>query len=486
MTTQVLEQAVESKNTSEESNQSVPRRCDFHKYARSAEYRRRHSEGLQKIQDMVVDEINSSLEATVQKLIVSRDFSKVYITEDALEKMDTVSEEFCSLTDKAGIGNYELGYFYISDNINGNNVISDIIVPDRQVVTPAHCHIDGRSKLKTARYARSLGVNFMSWGHSHGSIDAFLSGEDRDTLRLMGSEIPDVIRVKVDDSFPYGIFVTPTIVVNARKQRYGAIQFSYKHLEKGPLGTPLQARQKVIISDGSRHEGLEVNVVKSRGRKLKIDVDEIRNQLLNKNGGVIIDDGRQRIHLADIIRQKVPADYKSLYHSVFQELEILKIQFQQQFLRYTEGKKDYALLMEQFQDLTDERERLLARLQELEALQNMRYIQRMESFYTSLFRARSKRKKYFAVFSKIIAGQHRATVNDLKKGNLAENPDAGKIWKWEDRLKALRVLYDQCKVEFADLEIRYIDNLSGILSENSYMRRYYRKQVDRILNRFYK
>ena len=363
---------------------------------------------------------NQTIEGTVEELIGSEKYSHVSATAEAMETAHAAVGEFQKLTNTAKLGSYEIGFFLIG-NCASPEVITEVYIPDTQVVTPAHCDIDGASKANAHRYARRNGGALRSWAHSHASFGVGLSGEDRDTLERNVSDFPGVVQEKVfvnGKPLPYRIKVNPTFVINTHGSEYGAIQFSYPVLNQSRNTNSVNVSRKVRVV-GS----LPVKRVQDNGAADITLRSRIRRLLMygqNNNGGTILEAGRGQARLADLVNPRALAE---MAEDDLQQAAILYSTLEQKCAALTEAQKSAQ------SQLTDEKAKF--------------YRRTMQLFYAPLMRSKSRVANVVGVIAKIMAGEYMGTVEAIKGGSIEEDTQATKIWEWNDRIKAVRAVFRQ-------------------------------------------
>lgn len=458
-------------------------------------FKQRRAYAEQKVRDKVVDDVNRSIESTVNRLINSEEFGQVRATEDALKKVEMIVDEYHHLTDAANIKPQEVGFFLLSDEKTGEGVISDIYIPNNQIVTDVHCNISGYSKMFASGEFEEGPIRLMSWGHSHGDLLTFLSPEDVNNLKDAVYKRMVQIKVNPEEGLKYVVRVSPTIVVNVHGSKYAAVQYKFKKLKKTPIGTPIGVSDEVCLNRGPNKQGLNIQVIQNNGNEIQIDRQQIRQELLyghEDDGGVVIDRAGQKVRLSDLIEESRSIKTEEIIDPVKTEGVIEPIQEDLSTrvkVLSTENKNlrgQYQTLETDYNELSVRNEQLQNRINEIESAQNLTYSQRIQSYSSSLLKSTAKRRKNFGIFTRILSGRYRGDINDIKSGNFEENPEKNRIWGWDDRINAVTALYTRQIDDFADLELRYVNTLRTILDENNYINRTYRTRIEKLINRFYK
>jgi len=530
---------------------------NFHRYVRSEVFARRQRIARQKLRHMVVEHINTSIQQKLEEMAGSGSYGQVNITERALEKTHAIAREYRGITEKAGIGSQEIGFFLFSED-DSPDVVSDIYIPDKQAVTPAYCDISGASKIIATKTARASGTRMMSWAHSHADLGTFFSSRDRKTLMSDVPGFSGVLREKPEmggEEIPYAITASPSFVINNNGSLHCGVQYTYKQVEETPLGQPLRVKAMARLKDNA-----EVNI--ASGGSAEIIPRLIQRQILfgqTGMGGLYLRNGQK---LADIIgadisdyesaepaervmpEKKLPemhgmglmerlkakkkagipienvrqeeaheedyagmkrepdtsgfesklsalrqrllqrikecaADFASRHEGLGRMYKLLKAEYGELREDYTgvdkrilavegEIKERYAEVArrvdaleaqhskERLEEMLAEAEtryeaRFAEQRQEYEALLASRcrkrpngYRHSLQKYYEPLAGSRHTVSQKFGIIARILSGEYRGTIDGLESGDTGESEENSRLWKWSDRIKAVRTLYRGC------------------------------------------
>jgi len=407
-----------------------------------------------RVRELAVERANSTIEQKVNEIIHSEEFSRVRITTIAFDKAKRMVAEFQALTDSANTETYELGMLLLS--AKRDYMITDVYLPNSQEVRQGHCNIDGLSQINAGRYARQKGIDIRSMAHSHGRLGVFLSTEDTTTLATLISSFEGVLVREIEcNGQKQNVVISPTFVLNAAGEEYGAIQFSYLILEATPLDEPLKIRQKVKLVQKVPIEKIgEGDALSFFGNA------SIRRQLLagyNIRGGVVLCNGSSQARLSDIVNSRAVAARC--------EDDMLEAR-----AKYDEMEQRYTKQVQATQD---------ARMQAIQERAGL-YRRSMEQFYSPMLRSRSEAAKAVGKIAKILSGEYRGTVESVKQG-LPEGKGETRIWVWKDRIAAARVIYKAHSSEIAQHRQLFMP-IWEVLRSNNYAHENYSDDIRKLKN----
>jgi hypothetical protein len=93
----------------------------------------------------------------------------------------------------------------------------------------------------------------------------------------------------------------------------------------------------------------------------------------------------------------------------------------------------------------------------------------------------SNQDSNLGIISKMLSGDYRGLIDNIKKGELAEKPQEKRLWKWSERFEAFSEMYNQDKNYFKNMDTNVKNELISIIKNNTYLSRKHKEIKNEIL-----
>ncbi|MEA3514643.1 MAG: hypothetical protein U9R34_04155 [Nanoarchaeota archaeon] len=318
-----------------------------------------------------VPKINNMIKSHYQREIKKRvenyegnnyvypEFSKVKITQKALDKGKYISKRVCEFADS----DYEIYMYMIGDNSNKEPIVDDFYIGIDQTVEPDYCKISPFGKIRTSYdITDNLEKRILGWSHSHGSIDTFHSRKDRKNLQKfvasygLSKKIDLLDDEEGDDQLLHDVYYTPSLVFNKYMWETNILPFAGVALDYTKFGN--KKNTKFHLNDD-----VEIEVIKSDPltKKEMEDIDEMILDRVNLKGlGKLRDIYEKRTleqnspmdnDISSILEEHSP-DYNSLdKSSLIGLIRKQESKYKSLFEKYGTIVKDYNYLQDKYHDL---------------------------------------------------------------------------------------------------------------------------------------
>jgi hypothetical protein len=453
--------------------------------------------GRRKISALIWNEHNNMIDSGVQNLTASG----LPMTQGAFEKLEHIVKQFTILSSQGGISSHELSFYMLCDKDaakEGNPVVNDVYIAHDQDVEPAFCKISGGGGITSLMdIGRNLKKRVAGWAHSHGAINPFFSGRDKITFdhfieahRLYR----DTIFEHDGHSHTYELRYTYGMVVNQRKDEpFTALNVTFPQYAfdgNGNVFTAYETRRFEEIGlkliKGNHYTPSEEDIYRIREElKSRVTIDGgkklgeyVKPEAVVYEEPVVVQEepapgardrilsvlkARKIIRPEPVIEMPITAEEKSL------EERLSELQDSYQNLELV-----YNLALQQNADLTEK----LAYEQTRPVFS--KYSLNMQRYYDRLLASENEGENLLGSVAKVMSGKYHANLDEIAKGNYAEDTSQKRVWKWENRLKAIMEIYEKNKVSLSKVNKGYLESLKEILKSNRYLRRKHKEKLDKI------
>ncbi|MFP4403131.1 MAG: hypothetical protein ACLFPJ_02160 [Candidatus Woesearchaeota archaeon] len=85
------------------------------------------------------------------------------------------------------------------------------------------------------------------------------------------------------------------------------------------------------------------------------------------------------------------------------------------------------------------------------------------------------------LISKMLSGDYRGSIDNIKRGELTEKPKEKRLWKWTERFEALAEMHKKDKNYFKNMDTNAKNELLNIIKNNTYLTRKHKNIKKKIL-----
>lgn len=364
----------------------------------------------------------------------------INITAYAKEKLEHIISAFGNITQEAHLPSHEMAIYLLAEKDTvreGKPVINDAYIAHDQTVYPGYCTISGGGAITSERDIKhNLNKRIAGWAHSHGKFSNFFSGRDVRTFEnfLTDYRMFKDIPVEQEDGEQYYLEYTYGLVMNQHNDTpYATMNIAYPQIQEG---------ERIAIRN--RYEHIPLNIIEEG--HFTPDDEEKEDIVTQLKERVII--GRDGKRLGEY--QVVGKNDDDSKKQVGDDLE-------------TKIKTKNVLKEKTFSE---------------EQIPKRRYRSLITKYYQKLQQSENKGERVLGIVSKILAGEYRGNVGDIKKGDYVER--GTRIWRWDKRIEAMKEIYKQHKEEFDEITKDTRNELKNILSKNRYAKKKHATKLKKI------
>lgn len=304
-------------------------------------------------------EIKKRVEYNYGNNSVYPEFSKVKITQKALDKGKYIAKKTCEL---AG-SDYEIYLYMLGDKSNKEAIVDDIYIGIDQTVEPDYCKISPHGKISSSQDIKNnLEKRIIGWSHSHGSIETFHSQKDKKNLEKFVASYGNLKKIDLLDDEDgneqqlHNIYYTPSLVFNKYLLGTDNLPFAGIALDYTEFGNRKKTRFHL-------NDNVGIEVIKSNplSKKEMTDIDEMILDRVNLKGlGNLreiyekkkLNQKPSQINDISSIIEENPIDYNSLdKNSLLGIVKKQESKYDTIFGKYKTLVKDYNSLNDKYQEL---------------------------------------------------------------------------------------------------------------------------------------
>lgn len=410
------------------------------------------------------------------------------ITSHAHEKLHVTVDAYKSLLEQAGLPSQEFS-FYLTGT-KGDDIVDDVYVIRDQVVTPIRTTTDDRQRsaktegISSLRDIKLQGKTIKAHGHSHGDMKAFFSSTDHESFYRFNQDRGMKQQLSVtheDHDHDYSIKPFPALVINHDHD----IDLRVK--TKRPLYA-VDEQGQVTKNETYQDHDLEFNIIGapvtlSQEEKKNIDDDlrkrvtiDMKRQTLDQLLGTT----KEFVHQPeeqDAIVESLKNRYKEKQHVT--EPEEVPLTRKTIDAKVEQPAKNYEQLKQQYDQLLQENRLLKQKNAYLSSRPlTMSYTKNMLSYERHLKKQEARPEQLLGTMVKLLSGQYKGSLDEVLQGNYQEDKNETRIWKWEDRIKAVMRLYEDNRETINTVNTGYLDSLKETLHKNYYFRKHHEEKKD--------
>ncbi|MGM5482311.1 MAG: hypothetical protein ACQESF_02505 [Nanobdellota archaeon] len=426
--------------------------------------------------------------------IVKGAFSPVKISKYALEKSNYIAKRVSELYSEP----IEVMFYLTNDKNNSEDVITDAHINFDQYLKHTYCFPTPAGKRKTIEEVEKQNKKVIGHGHSHADMSVFYSPDDHAMFKKLSNQLGNyktITQNKNPKSKKLLNFLSNKDQNN--KENYEPSEYNSLSVKRLYGMTFNQRNNTPYTCLGIRHNGnysfhkITHEVIPTNKRFTSADKEEIDSQLKervdvlarkynksykspgnsqkkpNPGKAIPIYNNQQKKNYSGAKEKedRKPVTFKRSNSNIEDKVTKLEKQYQALQNNYNQLKTEYNTLRKDYKNLQQDYWATLAN--------KGTYRQNLSAFYNT------NSSNMAGKISKILLGEYRSNLEDIKNGKLQESPEETRLWSWRKRLKALEEISNQYN---SVLNEREKDYLKQVCQSSTYLKRKYPFRIDKVVD----